>query len=141
MADTPFVAVDIEPIGRLRPVGEHAARIDLDPERYPGDTLRGLETFTHAVVVVHGDPPRWNDWPVGRASGQDYPDSIAVTTAELTGSTASRLHLEGLRVATPYPVVDVKPYMKEFGPFGPESQPFWLSEVDRSEAGRSDHLE
>ncbi|WP_159077056.1 hypothetical protein [Halococcoides cellulosivorans] len=132
MAESPFVAVDIEPIGRARPIGDATARIDLDADRFEGEGLRGIESFSHAVVVVHGDPPRWNDVT---AAGDRFrwagpaPSPLAVTTGRISDAGDCWIDLGDVHLGERRPVVDAKPYMKEFGPFGPESQPFWLSEV------------
>jgi len=131
MAEPPFVAVELEPIGRIRPVGDTAARIDLDRTRFDEESLRGVESFSHALVVVHGDPPRWNDVTAGDRVQWDgpHPDPLAVTSARIADGSPTRIDLTGVHLIDERPVVDVKPYMKEFGPFGPETQPFWLSEV------------
>ncbi|MFB6162424.1 MAG: TrmO family methyltransferase [Halococcoides sp.] len=136
MVDPPFVAVDIEPIGRIHPVGDTAARIDLDRSRVDSESLRGIDTFSHTIVVVHGDPPRWNDVTTGDRAPWDgtHPDPLAVTSARVAGTSSAGIELSDIRLLDDRPLVDAKPYMKEFGPFGTESQPFWLSEVghDRS---------
>lgn len=136
MAEPPFVAVELEPIGRIRPVGETAATIDLDRTRFDEESLRGIESFTHALVVVHGDPPRWNDVTAGgRVWGDEsHPDPLAVTSAQIAEASPDGIDLSGVGLLDDRPVVDVKPYMKEFGPFGSETQPFWLSEVGRDTA-------
>ncbi|MFW6436904.1 MAG: TrmO family methyltransferase domain-containing protein [Halococcoides sp.] len=140
MAEPPFVAVDLEPIGQVRPTGETTARIDLDPDRFAGEGLRGIETFSHAIVVVHGDPPRWND-VTGAGDRFEWagpaPAPLAVTTGRIVDATDRTIDLDGVHLDERHPVVDAKPYMREFGPFGPESQPFWLSEVDHDQGGQS----
>ncbi|GGA41960.1 hypothetical protein GCM10007416_13610 [Kroppenstedtia guangzhouensis] len=41
------------------------------------------------------------------------------------------MSVEGLDAIDQTPVLDIKPYMKEFGPRGPVRQPEWAKEVMR----------
>lgn len=120
-----------------------SARIELlDPldER----ALIGIEAFSHCVVVYvfHlADPDRWqmsrhprgNDaWPeVGILAqrAKDRPNRLGVTTCRVLGHDGRVLHVAGLDAVDGTPVLDVKPYLTEFGPRGEVHQPAWASEL------------
>jgi tRNA (adenine37-N6)-methyltransferase len=52
-----------------------------------------------------------------------------VTTCELVGVDGLTLRVRGLDAIDGTPVLDVKPYMAEFGPRGTLRQPAWSSEL------------
>jgi tRNA (Thr-GGU) A37 N-methylase len=41
----------------------------------------------------------------------------------------TRLHVEGLDAIDGTPILDIKPYMREFGPRGDVRQPAWAGEL------------
>jgi tRNA (Thr-GGU) A37 N-methylase len=41
------------------------------------------------------------------------------------------LYVEGLDAVDGSPVLDVRPWVREFGPRGPVTQPAWMTEVMR----------
>ncbi len=119
--------------------------VTLDAAQFSPDALRGLEDFSHVEVVYvfdRVDPaavqtaarhPRGNpDWPeVGifaqRAKGR--PNRLGVTVCRLLAVEGLTLRLEGLDAVDGSPVVDVKPYLAEFGPRGEVRQPAWSREL------------
>ena len=146
----------MEPIGRvvggrLEAVddcwGDVEATIVLDGDRLGPDATQGLEEFSHVEVVYLFhlvDPekvtagtrrPRGNPaWPaVGilaqRAKAR--PNRIGVSVCELVGVDGLELEVRGLDAIDGTPVLDVKPYMTEFGPRGPIFQPAWATELMR----------
>jgi len=148
--------IDLEPVGfvsggRAEPEDDHwggeRATIQLDPDRFTADTLKGLDHFSHVdvVYVFHlVDPssvtltarhPRGRtDWPeVGifaqRAKGR--PNRIGVTTCRLLGVDGLSVEVEGLDAIDGTPVLDLKPYMVEFAPRGSVHQPDWATELMR----------
>ena len=133
--------MELVPIGIVR-----SSRTEpLDDAQLTPDALRGLEEFSHVEVVYvfdRVDPatvqtaarhPRGNaDWPeVGifaqRAKGR--PNRLGVTVCRLLGVDGLVLRVQGLDAIDGSPVVDVKPYMAEFGPRGEVRQPAWSSEL------------
>jgi len=127
--------------------GDVETGIELDTTVVGANALRGLEEFSHldVVFVFHGvDPstvnlgarrPRGNpDWPeVGilaqRAKARV--NRIGVTTCEILAVDETVVRVRGLDAIDGTPVLDLKPYLREFGPRGDVCQPKWSSELMR----------
>jgi len=127
--------------------GDVETGIELDTTVVGANALRGLDEFSHldVVFVFHGvDPstvnlgarrPRGNpDWPeVGilaqRAKARV--NRIGVTTCEILAVGGAVVRVRGLDAIDGTPVLDLKPYMREFGPRGEVTQPSWSSELMR----------
>ena len=109
----------------------------------------GLRAFSHVEVVYvfdRVDPagtttgsrhPRGNTaWPkVGILAqrAKDRPNRIGVTVCELMAvRPGGVVEVRGLDAIDGTPVLDVKPYMEEFGPRGDVQQPEWSRELMRS---------
>jgi tRNA-Thr(GGU) m(6)t(6)A37 methyltransferase TsaA len=143
-----------EPLGfvrspRLEPLddgwGAVVATIDLDPSRLEPTATAGLDAFSHieVVFVFHratseqtgARRPRGNpDWPeVGILAqrGKGRPNRIGVTTCELRDVSGLRVTVAGLDAIDGTPVLDIKPYLAEFGPRGPVRQPDWSHDLMR----------
>jgi tRNA-Thr(GGU) m(6)t(6)A37 methyltransferase TsaA len=119
--------------------------IRLDEGRFAPDSVAGLEEFSHieviflfdqfdeAKVAVGARHPRGNEaWPkVGifaqRASSR--PNRLGVTTCEVVGVDGLAIAVRGLDAIDATPVLDIKPYLREFGPRGTVTQPAWSSEL------------
>lgn len=119
--------------------------IELDADQFGPDVLAGLDAFSHVDVVyvfhlvdetkveTHARHPRNNEnWPlVGifaqRAKGR--PNRIGVTTCEIVSVDGLSVRVRGLDAVDGTPVVDLKPYMREFGPRGEIRQPVWATEL------------
>jgi tRNA (Thr-GGU) A37 N-methylase len=121
------------------------ARIVLDPgELEPGAT-DGLADFSHVEVVFCFDrvdedavcrgtrhPRGRADWPsVGILAqrARDRPNRIGVTVCRITGAGPGWIDVVGLDAVDGTPVLDVKPYLAEFGPRGGVRQPAWSTEL------------
>jgi tRNA (adenine37-N6)-methyltransferase len=147
----------MEPVGVV--VGGRTAAIDddwaaveavisLDRTRFGPEAVRGLEDFSHLVVVfrfhlvdeseiVTGERhPRGNpDWPAVGMFAQRArmrPNRLGVSACTLLGVEGLDLHVRGLDAVDGTPVLDVKPYVREFEP--PDSavrQPPWITELMR----------
>jgi tRNA-Thr(GGU) m(6)t(6)A37 methyltransferase TsaA len=114
-------------------------------ERFTADALAGLEAFSHIEVVyafhlVADDEvetgarhPRGNtDWPtvgIFAQRGKMRPNRLGVTVCRLLAVDGLTLHLRGLDAVDGTPVLDVKPYMAEFGARGEVRQPSWASQL------------
>lgn len=121
--------------------------IELDAGQFEPAALQGLEAFSHLEVIyllhriapesVHRGTrhPRNNpQWPkVGifaqRAAAR--PNRLAVTRCRLLEVSGLRLRVDGLDAVDGTPVLDIKPYMREFGPAGEVRQPPWATELMR----------
>ena len=124
------------------------AVIRLDRARFGPDAVAGLDAFSHLVVVFQFhlvDPaevqsgarrPRGNpDWPeVGMFAqrARMRPNRLGVSTCRLVGVEGLDLHVQGLDAVDGSPVLDVKPFMKEFEPAADSvRQPTWSTELMR----------
>lgn len=104
--------------------GGDTSVIELDEEYRTG--LKGLEDFSHAVILFHLDkahydrekhlqrrPQNREDMPlVGIFSqrGKDRPNRIGMTSVEIVSVSESALTVRGLDATDGTPVLDIKPY-------------------------------
>ena len=125
--------------------GAERAEIVLDGARFDADALLGLDAFSHVEVVYlfdRVDPakvetgarhPRGNpDWPrvgIFAQRAKDRPNRIGVSRCRLLGVDGLRVAVAGLDAVDGTPVLDIKPYMNEFGPQEPVHQPAWAGEL------------
>jgi tRNA-Thr(GGU) m(6)t(6)A37 methyltransferase TsaA len=151
-------AVVVVPVGRV--IGGRAevrddewgavhAVIRVDGERFTADALAGLEDFSHLEVVYHFDRvpeekietgarhPRGNtDWPlvgIFAQRGKNRPNRLGVSRCRVLKVDGLDIHVAGLDAVDGTPVLDIKPYMAEFGPQGGEvRQPEWATELMRA---------
>ena len=147
--------IALEPVGvvvggRAEPIdddwGGVEAVIRLDGVRFATDAVRGLADFSHLVVVFRfhlveesevrtgARRPRGNpDWPeVGMFAqrARMRPNRLGVSACALLGVDGLDLRVRGLDAIDGSPVLDVKPYMREFEPESADvRQPAWASEL------------
>ncbi len=123
------------------------SRIELDPDRFDADALRGLDAFSHVEVIFVFDRvavdaavtgarhPRNNpSWPLVGIFGQrgkKRPNRIGVTVCRIDRIEGLTVHLEGLDAIDGTPVLDIKPWMQAFGPRGGVREPEWSIELMR----------
>ncbi len=122
--------------------------IRLDAGQFPAEALAGLSAFSHLEVVFHFDRvpvekiertarhPRGNtDWPlvgIFAQRGKNRPNRIGVSRCRLIDVSGYELRVEGLDAVDGTPVLDIKPYMAEYGPRGATEQPQWATELMRN---------
>ena len=79
--------------------------------------------------------PRNNaEWPkvgIFAQRGKNRPNQIGLTLCKILKVDGTALYLEGLDAVDGSPVLDIKPWVIEFGPRGPVLQPKWISELMR----------
>jgi tRNA (Thr-GGU) A37 N-methylase len=80
-------------------------------------------------------------WRKGRINGgahrkldtglgaKDRPNRLGVTVCQIVKVEGSTVHVAGLDAIDGTPVVDIKPWMVEFGPRGDIAQPSWSTEL------------
>jgi tRNA (adenine37-N6)-methyltransferase len=123
---------------------EHAS-IQLDETQFPADVFAGLSGFSHVEIVFYmnqADPtkvergarhPRDNAaWPrvgIFAQRGKDRPNHIGVTICRLKEVQGRTLIVEGLDAVDGTPVLDIKPWVAEFGPRGATHEPTWITEL------------
>ena len=121
------------------------ATISLDSERFSPDAILGLDAFSHVEVVFlfdqvepaeieHGARhPRGNtDWPrvgIFAQRAKMRPNRLGVSVCRLLGVDGLVLRVQGLDAIDGTPVLDIKPYMSEFGARGAVNQPAWSHQL------------
>lgn len=124
--------------------GGTTCRIELT-DQYSEDSLAGLVDFSHLEVVFVFDrvpedavessarhPRNRQDWPLVGIFGQRgkrRPNRLGVSRCALVAVDRKALIVEGLDAIEDTPVVDIKPWMEEFGPRGLVRQPQWSSKL------------
>lgn len=125
--------------------GSVISQIHLDASQFSEEALYGLNDFSHIEVIFYMNqvkpekiqtgarhPRNRTDWPkVGifgqRAKGR--PNQLGVSRCRLLQVEGLTLTVQGLDAIDQTPVLDIKPYMAEFGPIGEVFQPEWSKEV------------
>jgi tRNA-Thr(GGU) m(6)t(6)A37 methyltransferase TsaA len=146
--------IEMRPIGWVRSAvteaaddcwGGLAAAIELDASVYSADSLRGLDEFSHVEILFHlhgvsperihtgtRHPRNRTDWPaigIFAQRGRERPNRIGLSTCRVVRVEGSRLWVAELDAIDGTPVLDIKPYLEEFGPRGPVCQPAWSREL------------
>lgn len=145
--------MNIKPIGLVHSTrkqviddnwNQETAYVELD-SRFLADALAGLNDFSHVEILFYMDQvdpakietqarhPRNNpDWPkigIFAQRGRNRPNQIGVTICRIKKIDGLKVHLEGLDAVDGTPVLDIKPWIKEFAPRGETYQPNWASEL------------
>lgn len=123
--------------------GGFVSTIELDPQVLDESAVAELDAFSHIEVVFHfhlvaagteergARRPRGNpEWPEAGILAQRAkrrPNRLGVTRARLIKVDGLTLTVEGLDAIDGTPVIDIKPYMREFAPIGEVRQPAWSS--------------
>ncbi|MBV8637592.1 MAG: SAM-dependent methyltransferase [Candidatus Eremiobacteraeota bacterium] len=143
----------VEPIGVVHSArtgrsdeywGAVESTIELD-ERFSSEALTGLGEFSHLEVVflLHGideseietkarhprNNPAWPKIGIFAQRGARRPNRIGVSRCALLRVEGRTLYVRGLDAIDETPVLDIKPYIREFGPAGDVRQPPWATEV------------
>ncbi|MGW1469609.1 SAM-dependent methyltransferase [Streptomyces sp. NPDC002308] len=146
-------ALGIEPIGtvvggRREVADDHWGGVEsvirLRPD-FPPEVVRGLEEFSHLVVVWHfdrADPddvalharsPRNNPaWPpTGTFAHRNHrrPNQLATSFPRLLGVDGLDLRVADLDAVDGTPVYDLAPWFAAMGPRGPVHEPAWPGEM------------
>ncbi len=127
--------------------GGVTSRIELDSSRFTPDSLLGLAEFSHIEVVFlfhlvaqseltsgARHPRNRLDWPrigIFAQRGKNRPNRIGVTICGLISVRGLSVEVAGLDAIDGTPVLDIKPYMREFAARGDVRQPDWASELMR----------
>lgn len=149
------VVITLEPVGVV--VGGRSEAIDddwggveavirLDATQFGPAAVTGLAAFSHLVVVFQFhlvDPddvqtgarrPRGNpEWPAVGMFAQRArmrPNRLGVSTCRLLSVDGLDIGVQGLDAIDGSPVLDVKPFMREFEPPAADvRQPTWSTEL------------
>ena len=125
--------------------GSVSCRIELDAEQFGVDAIAGLDAFSHVEVIFVFDrvdaetvcrgarhPRGRQDWPLVGIFAQrakDRPNRIGTTICNLVRTDGTGIEVQGLDAVDGTPVLDVKPYLPDFGPRGDVRQPQWCEEL------------
>jgi len=145
--------VPVTPIGwvsssRGEPVdddwGAIESTIELDTA-FEAASLRGLAEFSHVEVIYlfhlvdlssittdarrPRDNPSWPEVGIFAQRGKGRPNRIGICTCRLLSVTGTSVSVQGLDAIDGTPVLDIKPYMRQFGPRGEVRQPRWVDEI------------
>jgi tRNA-Thr(GGU) m(6)t(6)A37 methyltransferase TsaA len=145
--------ITLKPIGVV--VGGRAEAVDdewgaveavirLDGEQFGTEAVAGLDAFSHLCVVFHfhlvdeadvvngARRPRGNpDWPeVGMFAqrAKMRPNRLGVSNCALIGAVGLDLAVRGLDAVDGTPILDIKPFIREFEP-AESRQPPWATEL------------
>jgi tRNA-Thr(GGU) m(6)t(6)A37 methyltransferase TsaA len=126
--------------------------VELDETQFSADSLQGLEEFSHVVVVFHFHliapddvttglryPRGRKDWPnvgIFAQPAKARPNHLGVTTCPILRVDGTRLWVKELDAIDGTPVLDLKPYLPEFGPRTEVRQAAWTRELMRGYFGR-----
>ena len=127
--------------------GTVISRIELGPDVIEATATKGLSDFSHIEVIFvfdRVDPatvcrgarhPRGNTaWPeVGILAqrAKDRPNRIGLTVCEIVSVHDGVIEVRGLDAVDGTPVLDIKPYVRDFAPRGDVRQPSWIDELMR----------
>ena len=150
-------SITLTPIGTVRSTrqrvsddnwDEEKCSIQLDESHYTAEALTSLDTFSHVEVIFYMNQvkteqiitnarhPRNNvEWPkvgIFAQRAKNRPNQIGTSICKIVAVSGSELTVEGLDAVDGTPVLDIKPWVKEFGPRGTVHQPEWMSELMRN---------
>lgn len=153
--ETRAMTIEMVPIGtvhneRTEATDDDWDRVDsmiqLDLDMLSGDATAGLSGFSHVEVVfvfdrVNADGvvrgsrvprgnPQWPEVGILAQRAKNRPNRIGTTVCELMAvRPGGVVEVRGLDAIDGTPVLDIKPYMVEFGPRGDVLQPGWSHEL------------
>ena len=152
-----MAAITLHPIGRVHSPrieaeddfwGNVISFIELDSTRFTPESLLGLSDFSHLLVIFHLDRvpdssvvsaashPRGNPaWPrvgIFAQRKKQRPNKLGVSVCELLQVDGLKLKVKALDAIEGTPVLDIKPYVREFEPDPARvRQPQWMTELMR----------
>ena len=127
--------------------GAVEALIRLDSGLFTPDAVAELGSFSHLEVLFHfhrvtvdrietgARHPRGNkNWPrvgIFAQRGKNRPNRLGISRCRLIHVDGLDIHVRGLDAVDGSPVLDIKPWMREFGPDGETFQPPWATQLMR----------
>ncbi|MFI8186476.1 SAM-dependent methyltransferase [Actinacidiphila glaucinigra] len=114
-------------------------------DRFPAETLQGLDAFSHLVVTwafhlaspddvaLHVRSPRGNPaWPAtGTFVHRNHrrPNQLATSFPRVLKVDGRDIHVTDLDAVDGTPVIDLAPFFGAMGPQGPIHEPQWPGEM------------
>ncbi|MBD0841715.1 SAM-dependent methyltransferase [Streptomyces sp. TRM68416] len=128
--------------------GDVTSVVRLDAERFTPEALLALDSFSHLEIVFHfhrvkpekihtgARHPRGNpEWPragIFAQRAKNRPNRIGVSRCRLLKVDGLDLHVRGLDAVDGTPVLDIKPYLRQFAPREEVVQPDWVDDLMRN---------
>lgn len=127
--------------------GEVTCTLTLDAEQFGPEALSGVEAFSHVQVIFLFDrveedqvergsrhPRGRTDWPsvgIFAQRARRRPNRLGLCCARCVAvdAEALTLTLQGLDAIDGTPVLDIKPYVREFDVRTDTHQPAWMDEL------------
>lgn len=119
--------------------------IRIDGNRFTSDATKGLEEFSHLEIVFRFHLTDPTDLHLGARRARNNPDWpevgifghrnmrrlnwLGVSRCQLIRVDGLDLHVEDLDAVDGTPVLDIKPWFREFGPRGAVRQATWSTEM------------
>jgi len=150
----PEAEYTVRPIGIVRsPIKQPAddcwagliATVELDPDLFKPECTKGLDEFSHVEIVFLFDrvapdrvftgarhPRDREDWPqtgIFAQRAKDRPNRIGITTCKIESINGLTISVRELDAIDGSPVLDIKPYVAEFGPREAVRQAAWSKEL------------
>lgn len=123
--------------------GSVLSELVIDERYVPG--LRGIDSFSHIVVVFQMHESTWNPAtdlvrrPQGRSDmppvgifaqrAKHRPNPIGTTTVRLVGVKGNTLSVQGLDAINGTPILDLKPYFPQYDRVKEPSIPDWVDRL------------
>jgi tRNA-Thr(GGU) m(6)t(6)A37 methyltransferase TsaA len=152
-----MAAITLAPIGHVHSPrtevrddfwGNVISVIELDGTRFTPEAVLGLTDFSHIMVVFHfhllsgesvlttaGHPRGNQKWPrvgIFAQRKKQRPNLLGVSVCELIEVDGLKLKVKALDALDGTPVLDVKPFVREFEPDPARvRQPQWMTELMR----------
>ena len=127
--------------------GGVVSTIQLDSTWLNPDCTLGLQDFSHVEIVylfhgvaasdavlTAGHPRENKSWPrvgIFAQRKKNRPNRLGISVCRLLKADGLTLTVEALDAIDGTPVLDIKPYVKEFSPRESTQQPKWISELMR----------
>lgn len=146
--------ISVKPVGVVHSTVKAAAddiwgglvsKIKLDASRFSAESLQGLQAFSHVqilfymhlvaeeMIVTGSRHPRGRtDWPkvgIFAQRGRNRPNRIGLSTCRLLGVEGTSITVANFDAVDGTPVLDIKPYIAEFGATSEVKQPAWATEL------------
>ncbi len=115
----------------------------LDP--YGAECFAGLDTFSHAEIIFHfhrvspdkvvtttrrpRHNPAWPEVGIFAQRNMSRPNRLGLTVVRIRSVDGRRIYVDGLDAIDGTPVLDIKPWVREFSPRGEIRQPDWATEL------------
>ncbi|MGH3701203.1 MAG: SAM-dependent methyltransferase [Pseudonocardiaceae bacterium] len=135
--------------GRTEPTDDYGGGtrsiIRIDSTRFNANATAGLDEFSHLEIVFRFHLTDPSDLNLGARQARDNPDWpevgifghrnmrrvnwLGVSRCRLVKVDALDLHVDELDAVDGTPVLDIKPWFREFGPRGTMRQAAWSTEM------------